>query len=242
MDISSPDNPLVRRLSRLDSAVARREEGLFLAEGLRLIDGLLTAGWVPDHLLLRDDLAQPPGWPPAQRVSERVVQKLTNASNASGYLAAFPLPTPPPLDPAAGGLVLAAVSDPGNVGTLIRSAAAFGVRQVVIAGGADPFGPKTVQASAGALALASLHRLDSPAALAGGAPLCALVVTGGVPPASLVRGPRWLVVGGEANGVPPDWLAACAERLTLPMPGGTESLNAAMAGSIAAYLLCVGGA
>ena len=66
------------------------------------------------------------------------------------------------------------------------------------------------------------------------------MVSGGVVPTALARGPRWLVVGGEANGVPPEWLAACAERLTLPMPGGTESLNAAMAGSIAAYLLCVG--
>jgi TrmH family RNA methyltransferase len=55
----------------------------------------------------------------------------------------------------------------------------------------------------------------------------------------LVRGPRWLVVGGEANGIPAEWLAVCGERLTLPMPGGTESLNAAIAGSIAAYLLSV---
>lgn len=238
-EITSPDNPLVKQLSRLADSAGRREQGLFLAEGMRLIDGFIQAGWQPVHLLVRDDEPLPEGWPSCVRVSARVSQRLSAAATASGYLAAFSVPVPPPIDPAAGGLVLAAVADPGNVGTLIRSAAAFGVRQVVLAGGADPFGPKTVQASAGALALVHLHR-GGPELLQGGAPLCALVVDGGLPPRDFAPGPRWLVVGGEANGVPAEWLAACCERLTLPMPGGTESLNAAIAGSIAAYVLSVG--
>jgi TrmH family RNA methyltransferase len=66
------------------------------------------------------------------------------------------------------------------------------------------------------------------------------VVSGGVAPSALPPGRRWLVVGGEANGIPSVWLQACCEFLTLPMPGGTESLNAAVAGSIAAYVLSVG--
>lgn len=242
MDITSVDNPLIKQLAALATPAERREAGLCVAEGLRVIDGLLTAGWRPAHLLVREGLDVPVGWPAAQRVSERAMRKLSQAATASGYFAAFPMPAETPPVAADGGLVLAAVSDPGNVGTLIRSAAAFGIRQVVLAGGADPYGPKVVQATAGALALVSLTRCADPSAVAGGAPLCALVVSGGQSPAQLTRRPRWLVVGGEANGVPPEWLAACSEQLTLPMPGGTESLNAAMAGSIAAYLLCVGGA
>jgi TrmH family RNA methyltransferase len=67
--------------------------------------------------------------------------------------------------------------------------------------------------------------------------LCALVARGGDAPERLPRRPRWLVVGGEAHGIPESWLPRCDERLTLPMPGGTESLNAAVAGAIACWLL-----
>ena len=242
MEVTSVDNPLVKRLATLASATGRRAEGLFLAEGSRLIDGLVSAGWVPAYLLVRAELPVPEHWPEVIRVSERVVGKLSQAATASGYCAAFPIPQPAPPDPSIGGIVLAGVADPGNVGTLIRSAAAFGIRQVVLSGGADPFGPKVVQATAGALALVTLHQVSGPAAVLGGAPCCGLVVADGVPPPALARGPRWLVVGGEAKGIPADWLAACSERLTLPMPGGTESLNAAIAGSIAAYLLSVAAA
>jgi TrmH family RNA methyltransferase len=171
-------------------------------------------------------------------MGERVAVRLSQASTASGYLAAFPEPPAPAIDLSLGGIVLVGVADPGNAGTLIRTAAALALSQVVVAGGADPWATKVVQASAGAIAAVRLiTQISGPEALAGGAPRCALVVSGGSPPAALIPGPRWLVIGGEANGIPDDWLAACEERLTLPMPGGTESLNAAVAGSIAAYLL-----
>ena len=100
------------------------------------------------------------------------------------------------------------------------------------------------QSTAGALPLV---RIWTPAVaegltpLAGGAPRTALVVQGGRSPRDLASGPRWVVVGGEARGIPEAWLAQCDDHLTLPMPGGTESLNAAVAGSIAAYLVATGG-
>ena len=234
--ISAADNPLIKQLARLGEASERRNQGLFLAEGLRLIDAFIQAGWQPVHLLVRDDETLPPGWPAAITVSARVAQRLSRATSASGYVAAFALPSVPALNPAAGGLVLVGVADPGNMGTLIRSAAAFGRRQIIVDGGADPFGPKAVQASAGALALVHLFNGDA-SLLPSDARACALVVSGGQPPSAFSAGPRWLVIGGEANGIPPAWLERCAERLTLPMPGGTESLNAAVAGSIAAYVL-----
>jgi TrmH family RNA methyltransferase len=237
--ISAPDNPLIKRLVQLHDAPARREQCAFLAEGLRLIDGFIQAGWQPLELFIREGLEKPGHWPEATTISARVAQRLSSATTASGYVALFALPTPPPIIVADGGLILTGVADPGNVGTLIRSAAAFGIRQVVLDGGADPFGPKAVAATAGALALVAIHR-GGPELVAGGAPACALVVSGGVAPSALPPGRRWLVVGGEANGIPSVWLQACCEFLTLPMPGGTESLNAAVAGSIAAYVLSVG--
>lgn len=230
------DKALVRQVVALHEAAGRREAGAFLVEGRRAIAGFLAAGSIPRLLLVAEDVALPADWPPARTVARRLVERCSAVRTASGYLAVFPLPTPSPPDPRAGGLVLAGVSDPGNLGTLLRTAAAFALRQVVVCGGADPFGPKAVQASAGALAALQVHRDLRPEALAGGARLCALMPRDGSAPAALAPGPRWLVVGGEAEGVPADWLAACAERLTLPMPGGAvESLNAAVAGAIALW-------
>lgn len=238
MLITSSDNPLVKRLATLRESSGRREHQAFLVEGRRAIDGFLRAGWAPIDLLVREGLEVPPSWPAVVTVSERVAVRLSGASTASGYLAAFALPEAVAPDAARGGVILAGVSDPGNTGTLIRTAAAFACPAVVVAGGADPFAPKVVQASAGALAAVPVLRIADPAALAGGAPLCALVPRGGCAPAALPAGPRWLVVGGEADGIPEAWLAACSERLTLPMPGGAvESLNAAVAGAIAMYAL-----
>jgi RNA methyltransferase, TrmH family len=238
MQIRATDNPQIKQIAELHHAAGRRAANAFLIEGRRAIDGLLAAGWSPHTLLIRDDLEVPAGWPAPVLVGERAIARASAASTPSGYLAVFPLPEPPALDRSAGGLVLAGVSDPGNLGTLLRTAAAFGISQVVCAGGADPFGCKAAQSSAGALAMLHLHRCDQVGMLSGGAPLCGLVPRGGVPPEACPAGPRWLIVGGEADGIPPDWLAACQQLLTLPMPGGAiESLNAAIAGAVAMYAL-----
>ncbi len=240
--ITSPDNPLIKRLRRLHEVRHRRDDGAFLVEGQRAIAGFLAHGWQAQELLLLADLALPESWDEqaVTRIVPAIAAKLSQASTPSGYLATFRLPEPRPLAPAAGGLVLCGIADPGNLGTLIRCAAAFAIRQVVLVGGTDPYAHKVVQASAGELASIDLHRFEPAAglaALAGGAPCCALVVRGGSDPAALPRQPRWLVVGSEAHGLDADQLAASAERVTLPMPGGAESLNAAMAGAIACYAL-----
>lgn len=240
--ITSVDNPLIKRLRRLHDVRHRRTDGAFLVEGVRAIAAFLAHGWQPQELLLGEEVDEPVEWRgrPLTRVSTAVLGKLSQADTPSGYLAAFALPTPPMLDPAVGGLVLHGIADPGNLGTLIRCAAAFAVRQVVLIGGTDPYAHKVVQASAGELATVALHRVDAAQGLApltGGAPCCALVVRGGADPADLPRRSRWLVVGSEAHGLDEAALAHCAERVTLLMPGGTESLNAAMAGAIACYAL-----
>lgn len=240
--ITSPENPLVKRLRRLHEVRHRRTDGAFLVEGARAIAAFIGRGWQPLDLVLTEEAELPPEWAgrTVTRVSATVLAKLSQANTPSGYLAVFALPPAPVLDPATGGLVLHGIADPGNLGTLIRCAAAFAIKQVVLIGGADPFAHKVVQASAGELVMIDLHRYEADqglAPLAGGAPCCALVVRGGSDPADLPRRSRWLVVGSEAHGLDEAALAACAERVTLPMPGGTESLNAAMAGAIACYAL-----
>lgn len=236
MLIQAVDNALIKELAALHDAAGRRAAGSFLVEGRRAIAGLLAAGWTPLRLCVREDEEVPEAWPAVITLGERAAKRASAASTPSGYLASFALPDPGPLDPAAGGLILAGVADPGNLGTLLRTAAAFAVGQVACLGGADPFAPKAVQASAGAIAAVRLFRPQTWGALAGGASLTALVPRGGVAPTALAPGRRWLVVGGEADGIPAEGLAACAERLSLPMPGASvESLNAAVAGAIAMW-------
>jgi TrmH family RNA methyltransferase len=130
------------------------------------------------------------------------------------------------------GLALWHVGDPGNVGTLIRSAGALGPAFVALSeGSADATGPKALRASMGSLFRVPLLDFDE----ARGRRI-ALVAHGGVAPAELdLSGPTTFVLGAEREGLPESLLATCEERVTIPLTPGSESLNVASAGAIALY-------
>ena len=132
------------------------------------------------------------------------------------------------------GLALWQVGDPGNVGTLIRSAAALGPAFVALSEGcADATSPKALRASMGALFRVPLLAFDD-------APgrRVALVAHGGIPTSQLdLSGPTTFVLGAEREGLPESLLATCEERATIPLTPGSESLNVATAGAIALYEL-----
>ena len=132
------------------------------------------------------------------------------------------------------GLALWHVGDPGNVGTLVRSAAALGPAFVALSeGSADATGPKALRASMGALFRVPLLSFDD----APGRRI-ALVAHGGVPTGKLdLSGPTTFVLGAEREGLPESVLATCEERATIPLAPGSESLNVATAGAIALYEL-----
>jgi TrmH family RNA methyltransferase len=132
------------------------------------------------------------------------------------------------------GLALWHVGDPGNVGTLVRSAAALGPAFVAVSQGcADPTGPKALRASMGALFRVPLLAFDD----APGRRI-ALVAHRGVPMEELdLSGPTTFVLGAEREGLPESVLAMCDERATIPLAPGSESLNVATAGAIALYEL-----
>lgn len=130
------------------------------------------------------------------------------------------------------GLALWRVADPGNVGTLVRAADALGPAFVAVsAGSADPTGPKAMRASMGALFRVPVIPFDE----APGRRI-ALVARGGVAPAELdLSGPTAFVLGAEREGLTAEVLASCEERMTIPVAATAESLNVAMAGTIALY-------
>jgi TrmH family RNA methyltransferase len=135
-------------------------------------------------------------------------------------------------------LALWHVGDPGNVGSLLRSADAFGAGVALSGGCADPTGPKALRASMGAVFRVPLAGFDEPAGRR-----VALVPRGGTALPELVLDTNVvLVLGAEREGLPPEVLERCDERVSIPQPGyagegGGESLNVAMAGTVALYEL-----
>jgi RNA methyltransferase, TrmH family len=130
-------------------------------------------------------------------------------------------------------LALWHVADPGNVGALVRSAAAFGAGVALSPGCADPTGPKALRASMGALFEVPLCDFEEPAGTR-----VALVPRGGTPlPELELEGEVVFVLGAEREGLPDDVLAGCTVRASIPQAAAAESLNVAMAGTIALYEL-----
>jgi len=123
------------------------------------------------------------------------------------------------------------------MGTLIRTAAAMNINQIIIIGGVDPYNPKVIQSTAGCLATINLYQTTWDKVIAQQLLLCALVVRQGITPDTIILKHNFLVVGNEAHGLSETILKDCVQAMTIPMPGHAESLNAAIAGSIGLYLM-----
>jgi TrmH family RNA methyltransferase len=130
-------------------------------------------------------------------------------------------------------LALWHVSDPGNVGTIVRTADAFGAAVALSPECADPLGPRALRASAGAIFRVPLVSWEE---LSGR--MVALVAHGGEPPTDVdLRLPVTFLLGAEREGLPADLVAQSHEVASIPLPGDAESLNVAAAGAIALYEL-----
>jgi len=243
--INSRQNPHIKALVGLKNAKGRRAQGKFTIEGLRAISGAMTAGWEPIGVyVLESMLERVPKSIPQEKiilVSDSVMAKISQASTPSGIIGIFKLPKKPKVEKLSSGIVLAEVADPGNMGTLIRTCAAMGHNSIVVVGGADPWSHKVVQATAGTIAQVNIFSWSWEKLLQNkkDTQLIALVAHDGDKPASIDLTNSLLVVGNEARGIPKEWVDSCDKKMTLPMPGRAESLNAAVAGAIGLYLMSV---
>lgn len=235
---------------KLATAAARREAAAFVVEGEHGVEEALRAG-APIRALLaaRDDhpsLSKAPASAETFVVSRAVLESVCDAQTPQPVAAIVGLPLrAQPVVPRRGRwLLLDGVQDPGHVGTLIRTAAAAGLDGVILGeGSADPFGPKAVRASQGALFhIAVADHADLAQWVAGlraaGVSLAATVVDGGRFPTDADAGDAWaLLLGGEGRGLAPGLVALADVRLTIPMPGGIESLSLPVAAGILVYRL-----
>lgn len=232
----------IKDIRALHTPKGRKETGLFLAEGIRTILSFIEAGHKPVNVYIADKkpylVSQIPSHIPFERISKSEMERISASTTPSGILALFKIPAKPPLTTLSSGLVLAQISDPGNMGTLIRSAAAFGYTSIIVIEGCDPYAPKVVQSTAGCLATVKLFQWSWEETFQNkkDLSLCALVARGGKSPEELDLKHSLLVIGNEAHGIPEAWVEDCDTQLTLPMTGNAESLNAAVAGSIALFI------
>jgi TrmH family RNA methyltransferase len=238
---------LVRDLLALKG---RKAQGLYAFEGATLLDEAVRSGteiveiYATESVyggnpLVRQLEAQ---GTPVFLVDDRTARRISDLETPTGLICTTPLALTPlnrifsesPLI-----LALADLNDPGNAGTLLRSAEAFGARAIVFGRlGVDPHHPKVVRGAMGAIFRLKLAVADpkefSAASSAAGVPAFGLCAGGGAIDGREFPARCAIVVGHERRGLGL-WEAACERLVAIPMAGPTESLNAAVAGSIALY-------
>lgn len=218
--ITSAANPRVKLVRKLQSRRQRAKLGLFAVEGEDLVEAALGAGLEPVDLLVAGETVAP-----------EVLASVSTLPHPARVVGVFRSADLPAFAPRPACLALWRVADPGNLGTLIRTADAFGASVCLSPGCADPTGTKALRASAGAIFRVPLGRF-------GEAPgrRVALVAHGGRPLTEVdLSEPVVFVLGAEREGVPQDIVSACEETATIPLAEGAESLNVAVAGAIALW-------
>lgn len=251
MTITSNQNPRVRWVHSLISQTKqRRQEGTFVVEGVRLVEEALAAGWQPMLVFHSRQLSQR-GQKSLQillktgceliEISPAVMASLSDTETSQGILAVFPASTLPlPTNPTFL-LITDALRDPGNLGTLLRTGLAAGVQGVLLApGSTDAWSPKVLRAGMGAHFRLPIHTLtwaeiEQTTKIRSAPPLTLyLAASEGGQSAwqADLRSPLALIVGSEAEGAGTKARLHADLSLSIPMPGGSESLNAAVAAAI----------
>lgn len=246
--ITSRDNLKIKRMrGLLADGKARRTEKAFVVEGVRLVEEALASDWPIEAAFFNQGLGQrgqnlvdriAARGIPLEEVTSQVMNSLSDTQTPQGVLAVLPVRTVEPPDAPDFIFILDSVRDPGNLGSMLRTAAAAGVQAVLLPpGSVDPFAPKVLRAGMGAHfrlpvitlpwkqleAYLTLYNLDLYLAEAGkGEPYTRCDF----------RRPLALLIGGEAQGVGTDARCLAVHYVHIPMPGGSESLNAAVAASI----------
>lgn len=222
--ITSRDNETLRLVRKLLGQRKHRDAtGLFAAEGEDLVEAAREAGIAPVHLLVAGETVE-------QELLARV-STLPHPARAIGVFRRGDLPT---------GvrdvcLALWRLSDPGNVGSLLRTADAFGACVALSKDCADPLSPKALRASAGAIFRVPLVGWDARPGRC-----FALVAHGGAPIADAhLTPPVTFLLGAERGGLPDEQATGCS-KVTIPLPGSAESLNVSVAGAVALYELAPG--
>lgn len=254
--ITGFSNPTVKHLRSLREKKHRKAAGQFLAEGLRLLTDARECGRVPEILVMAEGRDPHPLLTALEHAveaaggevietSEDILAKITGKSNPQAVAGAFGEwdTALAALDRGAAPiwLVAQALRDPGNLGTMLRTGDAVGAGGLILIDDcADPFSVEAVRASMGAVFTqqVAMARWEEflPWLRSGAGQLVAASLRDAVPyRGAPYRAPCFVLVGNESQGLPENYEAACDLRVTMPMRGRADSLNAAVAGAVLAY-------
>jgi TrmH family RNA methyltransferase len=259
--ITGFSNPAVKYLRSLRDKKHRKRSGQFLVEGLRLLEDARASGRVPQMLVMADGRADHDLLARLEAdvmaaggevisTTPDILAKITGKDNAQSVAGVFDEwdTVLGALDRSAAPvwLVAQALRDPGNLGTMLRTCDAVGAGGLILIDDcADPFSAEAVRASMGALFTVGLAQARWEEFLlwlrSGAGQLVAASLRDAVPYRGAVyRAPCFILVGNESQGLPEAYEAACDLRVTLPMRGRADSLNAAVAGAVLAYEVLAG--
>jgi len=255
-EITAFSNPLIKRVRGLRDKRHRREEGLFLAEGLRILAEAEETGLLPLWLFFADDSATHPivtrliakvegVGGEAIRTSRDILHKLSGKENPQTVIGVYPQPETglDRIDRSRSGIWLVAQSlrDPGNLGTMLRTGDAVGAGGLILIDECvDPFSVEAIRASMGAVFTQAVAQASweefLPWLRSGEGQLIGAALDASVDYRTPdYAAPTFLLIGNEAQGLPPAYAAACDQRVRIPMLGKADSLNAAVACAVLAY-------
>ncbi len=247
-EIISAQNSTVKQLSLLKDKKGREQAGLYLIEGEKLVADAMDCGMELELVIASTDYSG--GRQALERVqgssalllSAHAFAKLTSDKSPQGIIAAIKLPRNAFRQPDGCALLLDGISDPGNLGTIVRTAAACGYSDVYLLDCTDAYSARAVRAAMGGTYRVNIFKIDGAEAeslCSKQMSICADMSGEGLFGAS-VPSKHMLVIGSERAGVREPLKAAAKLTLSLPMPGGAESLNAGVAASVMMYHLKFG--
>lgn len=247
--IESAHNPKIQRVIKLlKRSRERRKTGLYVLEGVRLVEEAYQSGMMPESVFYQPELdergqqlvsgfktARVPVW----EVSPNVMQKMSGTETPQGLLAIMPMQSCPLPQQASLLVVLDGISDPGNMGTILRTSLAFGADAILLTPGCvDIYAPKVVRAGMGAHLRLPVHSVAW-SDLADILSSFNIILAEANAPKIIadldLRQPVALVIGSEAHGLSKQARNLGGTPARIPMPGNMESLNAAIAASVMLY-------
>ncbi|STO13311.1 Putative TrmH family tRNA/rRNA methyltransferase [[Flavobacterium] thermophilum] len=243
--IESPKNARVKQWKKLLTKKGRDETGLFLLEGFHLVEEAVKSRAPLVELMVDERTAIPPGWDvsvPVVIVTEAVMKAISSTETPQG-IAAVCRQLPAELEGVKTALLIDAVQDPGNLGTMIRTADAAGIDAVILGEGcADVYNPKVVRATQGSLFHLPVVKGDLAQWIARfkeqGIPVYGTALENAVDYRTVPQSSSFaLLVGNEGSGVRREWLEMTTETIYIPIYGRAESLNVAVAAGILLYSL-----
>ena len=240
MILTSKNNPLIKETAALKDKKARKEQNLFLVEGWKMALECQRSNFEIERVFVAESYQGEKPDCAVTVVSDDVFRFLSDEKTPQGILCRVKIPNCTPKKPTGKCLLLDGVADPGNVGTIIRTANAAGYKAVYLTKDcADPFSPKSVRASMSGVFFTKIYRAERAGILSVLKDTPILIADMGGSNVFTYAPPKQfaLVIGNEANGVSDEVKKAAFHTIKIPMQDTQESLNAAISAGIIMYVL-----